>query len=174
MDQCYVFLLLSNPLLPFCTDTQVCSRPEQMLVQWGNCLVSLYLLVTYIGPEGRMKYSCDTLQGKLCPCVRSQLKVYTLFKGSTQDRGVVLDCSQQKGKFLLFLLSSQKNSRLAGLSEEISYRFRKTDEHWRYLSRNFSLSQIFVKQEGPRLKAKPKLAGAWSGNGVYFIWFETT
>lgn len=174
MDQCYVFLLLSNLLLPFCTDTQVCSRLEQMLFQWGNCLVSLYLLVTYIGPEGRMKYSCDTLQGKLCPCVRSQLKVYTLFKGSTQDRGVVLDCSQQKGKFLLFLLSSQKNSRLAGLSEEISYRFWKTDEHWRYLSRNFSLSQIFVKQEGPRLKAKPKLAGAWSGNGVYFIWFETT
>lgn len=80
-----------------------------MLVRRGSCQLSLCLLITYIAPEGRMKYVCDALQGKLCPCVRSQLKPYTLFKGSTQDRGVVLDCSQQKGKFLLFLLYSQKN-----------------------------------------------------------------
>lgn len=35
-------------------------------------------------------------------------------------------CSQQKGRFLLFLLSSHNHS---NLTEGISYRFWKSDEH---------------------------------------------
>lgn len=122
------------------------------------------------GNQHWRKCACDTLQCNLCPFVRSQLKPYTLFKGFPQDRGVAVHCYQQKGRFLLFLLSSLNHSRL---TVGISYRLWKSDEHWGYLSGNFSWSQIFVKLQLPRLKAEPKLAGAWLRNSIYFIWFET-
>lgn len=161
VDQYCVFLLLTNPFLPFCTDVYICSKLE--LVGWESSLFFLCLLVL-------RKSACETLQGNLSPCVRSQLKPRTLFKGFTQDRGVAVHCSQQKGRFLLFPLSLHNHSRL---TEGISYTFWKSDEHWWYLSGNFSWSQIFVKLQLPRLKAEPKLAGAWLRNSIYFIWFET-
>lgn len=86
-------------------------------------------LLAFPAPAGNQhwrKCVCDTLQGNVCPRVRSQLKPYTLFKGLTPDRGVAVHCSQQKGRFLLFLLSSHSHSRL---TEGISYRFWKSDEH---------------------------------------------
>lgn len=101
---------------------------------------------------------------------QSRLKPHTPLEGFTQDRGVAVHCSQHKGRFLLFLLSSHNYS---SLIEGISYRFWKRDEHWWYLSGNFSWSQIFVKLQLPRLKGEPKLAGAWLRNSIYFIWFET-
>lgn len=91
-------------------------------------------------------------------------------QGIYPGQSVAVHCSQQKGRFLLFLLSSHNHSRL---TEGISYRFWKSDEHWWYLSGNFSWSQIFVKLQLPRLKAEPKLAGAWLRNSIYFIWFES-
>lgn len=132
-----------------------------MLGRRGSCLLSLCLLATYIGAGSRMTYSCDILQGELCPCVRTELQPSTPLKGFTQHTAAVPSPS------LCFLLSSQKNPGQWGSQKKHHTGFGKlssTDD----VSQE-TLSQIFVKLDMPRLKDKPKLAGAWPGNGTYFI-----
>lgn len=132
-----------------------------MLGRRGSCLLSPCLLATYIGAGSGMAHSCDVLQGKLCPCARSELQPSTPLKGFTQHTAAVPAHS------LCFLLSSQKNPGQQGSQKKHHVGFgklRSTDD----VSQE-TLSQIFVKLDMPRLKDKPKLAGAWSGNGAYFI-----
>lgn len=92
-----------------------------MLGGGRSCLLSLCLLAASIGAGSTMKYGCDILQSKLCPCVRSQLKPSALLKGRPHRRGVVLARSQQRSKSLLFSSHLKKIQASGGLRRNITW-----------------------------------------------------